>query len=61
MRDRYGAQGYPTEFKARVRCLVLFQRIEGVDTILFVMYTYEYGDDCPEPNRNRVGSTSLHS
>lgn len=35
-------------------CYGLFTVIDGVDVLIFVFYTLEYGADCPEPNRNRV-------
>ena len=40
---------YP--FKQKV--IMLFQKINGVDTCLYCMYVHEYGENCPAPN-NRV-------
>ncbi|KAM3567329.1 hypothetical protein VYU27_010523, partial [Nannochloropsis oceanica] len=51
MLKRYAAQDYPNEFPAKSKCLVLFQNIDGVDVILFAMYVYEYGHQCPMPNQ----------
>ncbi|KAL7567812.1 hypothetical protein ACA910_000563 [Epithemia clementina (nom. ined.)] len=51
---RYGSSGCPTEYPVRSKCVALFQKIHGVDTMLFAMYVYEYGHDCPAPNRRRV-------
>ncbi|KAJ8611648.1 hypothetical protein CTAYLR_007882 [Chrysophaeum taylorii] len=52
---------YPRAFRATARCVVLFQEIDGVDVLLFGMYVYEYGADCPEPNRGRVYLSYLDS
>jgi hypothetical protein len=37
MMRRYQAQSYPSEFPAKVKGIVLFQNIDGVDVILFAM------------------------
>jgi hypothetical protein len=61
VRDRYGSKGYPIEFPCRVKCVVLFQNIDGQDVILFGMYVYEYGHKCPQPNQRRVYVSYLDS
>ena len=58
---RYSAKGYPTEYKVTTKCIVLFQKIHGVDVLLFGMYVYEYGADCEGPNRRRVYISYLDS
>ena len=53
--------GFPSELPYRSKCIVLFQKVHGVDVIIFVMFVYECGDDCPEPNRNRAYISYLDS
>ena len=61
MLARYGDKEYPVEFPVRTKCIALFQDIHGVDTLLFAVYVYEYGQECPAPNRRRVYISYLDS
>jgi len=61
MLERYSGRDSPTGFPVRSKCIALFQKIHGVDALLFSMYVYEYGHDCPAANRRRVYLSYLDS
>jgi E1A/CREB-binding protein len=61
MYQRYSRNGCPSDFPVHTKCVGLFQSFDGVDVLLFAMYVYEYGDDCPAPNRRRVYISYLDS
>jgi len=44
----------PAELPGAQTCYGLFTCIDGVDVLVFLFYTLEYGADCPEPNRMRA-------
>lgn len=59
--NRYKHKNFPAELPCRVKCLVLFQEIDGEDVLLYCMYVYEYGHKCPQPNQRRVYISYLDS
>jgi len=61
MYELYAKAGCPPYFPAHTKCIGLFQKIDGIDVLLFAMYVYEYGQDCPPPNRRRVYISYLDS
>jgi len=61
MKNRYAHKKYPDEFPFRCKCLLVFQEIDGVDVVLFALYVYEHGEDCPEPNKRSVYISYLDS
>ncbi|CAK9098049.1 Histone acetyltransferase HAC1 [Durusdinium trenchii] len=42
---------YPRSFPHKVKCILMFQCIDGVDVLFFALYTQSYGSDCPDPNQ----------
>ena len=53
MAERFKDTGYPLEYPCKSKCVLLFQKVDGSDVLVFGMYVYEYGHDCPPPNRRR--------
>lgn len=44
-----------------LQVIILFQRINGVDVVLYTLYMQEYGDDCLAPNSKWVYLSYLDS
>ena len=57
----YQKRGATTSLKHKSKCIVLFQRRDHVDVILFIMYVQEYGADAPHPNERKVYLSYLDS
>ncbi len=62
MKKRYSfKKDYPSEFKFRCKCLILFQNLDGVDVILFGLYVYEHDESNAPPNQRAVYVSYLDS
>lgn len=61
MKKRYSFKNYPSEFKYRCKCIVVFQNLDGVDVILFGLYVYEHDETNAPPNQKSVYVSYLDS
>lgn len=61
MKKRYAFKNYPDEFNFRCKCIVVFQNLDGVDTMLFGLYVYEHDEKNPAPNTRTVYVSYLDS
>mmetsp|Transcript_13759 Transcript_13759/g.29222 ORF Transcript_13759/g.29222 Transcript_13759/m.29222 type:complete len:1610 (-) Transcript_13759:80-4909(-) len=61
MKKRYSFKNYPSEFKYRCKCIIVFQNLDGVDVILFGLYVYEHDETNAYPNERSVYVSYLDS
>eukprot|EP01052_Picozoa_sp_SAG31_P012750 SAG31_NODE_752_length_12351_cov_14.467516_6_plen_1414_part_00 len=57
----HGAGAYAEKYCFSSKAIFLFQRLDGLDVLLFVMYVQEYDASCPSPNRRQVYISYLDS
>ncbi len=55
------AHTYAESYPYRQRVILLWQRLDGVDVLLFAMYVQEHGADAPPPNTRKVYIAYLDS
>ncbi|KAH9251081.1 hypothetical protein BASA81_011156 [Batrachochytrium salamandrivorans] len=53
--------GVAPDYTYRSRAIFLFQHLDGVDVLLFIMYVQEFGPDAPPPNTGKVYIAYLDS
>jgi E1A/CREB-binding protein len=59
--ETFKTSKYPPNFGFKQKVLLLFQKIEGFDVMLFCMYVQEYGNDCLKVNKRTVYLSYLDS
>ncbi len=45
--------GFPKQIHYKQKCICLFQNIDGIDVLEFVMFVYESDYTCEEPNARK--------
>eukprot|EP00937_MAST-01D_sp_MAST-1D-sp2_P005967 g5967.t1 len=58
---RYKDKDYPAELPFHSKGMLIFQKIDGIDVIVFGMYVHEFSSESPEPNKRRVYLSYLDS
>lgn len=51
----------PPYLAYKQKCILLFQKVDGVDICLFCLYVQEFDEKCPEPNKSVVYIAYLDS
>ena len=59
--SHFGHDAYSSKIEYESRVFALFEKIDGVDVLIYVLYISEFGEDACEPNRNTAYISYLDS